>query len=102
MSLSSDKAKQYRAIAHNLKPVLLIGDKGPSEAVIAELNRALNDHELIKVKINLGDRDDRKTIIEEIVRQSGAELVQSIGKMAVLFKKAAKPNPKLSNVLRRC
>ncbi|PIE43163.1 MAG: ribosome assembly RNA-binding protein YhbY [Gammaproteobacteria bacterium] len=100
MSLSSDKIKQYRAIAHNLKPVLLIGDRGVSEALVTELNRALHDHELIKVKINLGDRDGRKQIFDDIFAQSGAELIQSIGKTIVLFKKADKPDPKLSNILR--
>ncbi|PID42990.1 MAG: ribosome assembly RNA-binding protein YhbY [Proteobacteria bacterium] len=100
MSLTSDKKKHYRAIAHNLKPVLLIGDKGVSESLVTELDRALHDHELIKIKINPGDRDDRKRIIDDIICKSGAELVQSIGKTVVLFRKADKPDPGLSNILR--
>lgn len=101
MKLSSDQIKQYRAIAHNLKPVIIVGDNGASEALLAELNRALSDHELIKIKINLGEKDDRAMLIEEILAASNAALVQTIGKMAVLYKKNPKPNPKLSNLLRQ-
>lgn len=88
MKLSSDQIKQYRAIAHNLKPVIIVGDNGASEALLAELNRALSDHELIKIKINLGEKDDRAMLIEEILAASNAALVQTIGKMAVLYKKS--------------
>ncbi len=101
MKLSSDQIKQYRAIAHNLKPVIIVGENGASEALLAELTRALNDHELIKIKINLGEKSDRALLTEEILAASGASLIQTIGKMAVLYKKAAKPNPKLSNILRQ-
>ncbi|KZY33768.1 MULTISPECIES: ribosome assembly RNA-binding protein YhbY [unclassified Oleiphilus] len=100
MSLSSADKKHYRTIAHNLNPVIIVGDKGLSEGLMEELNRALNDHELIKVKVAIGDRDDRSALITELVEQSGAELVQTIGKIAVLLKKNKKPNPKLSNLIR--
>lgn len=101
MTLTAAQKKQYRAIAHNLNPVIIVGDKGLTEALLEELDRALNDHELIKIKIAIGDRDDRAQLIEEVSRKSGAELVQSIGKIAVLLRKSKKPNPKLSNLLRR-
>ena len=100
MSLSSADKKHYRAIAHNLNPVIIVGDKGLSEGLIDELKRALKDHELIKVKVAIGDRDARGLMINELVEKSGAELVQSIGKVAVLLKKNSKPNPKLSNLIR--
>jgi len=100
MGLTAADKKQYRAIAHNLNPVIIVGDKGLSEGLQEELDRALNDHELIKVKIAVGDRDDRQTIIEELLRLSGAELIQTIGKIAVILRKNKKPNPKLSNLLR--
>ena len=100
MSLSSADKKHYRAIAHNLNPVIIVGDKGLSEGLMEELMRALNDHELIKVKVAIGDRDDRAAIINELVEQTDSELVQTIGKIAVLLKKNKKPNPKLSNLIR--
>jgi len=100
MTLSASDKKQYRAIAHNLNPVIMIGDKGLTEGLMDELNRALNDHELIKIKIAVGDRNIRSKIIEELVYKTGSELVQSIGKVAVLLKKNPKPHPKLSNLLR--
>jgi len=101
MSLTAADKKQYRAIAHNLNPVIIVGDKGLSEGLIDELNRALDDHELVKIKIAIGDRDERAALITEITSKSKSELVQSIGKVAVLLRKNVKPNPKLSNLIRR-
>ena len=69
-----------------------------SETVLAELQRALNDHELIKIKINV---DDRKAMIDDVCQQTGAQLVQAIGATALIFKAAERPNPKLSNLLRQ-
>ena len=65
-----------------------------------ETLRALNDHELIKVKFNIGDREVRQQLINELVSTTDADLVQTIGKVALLFKAADKPNPLLSNLLR--
>jgi len=101
MSLTAADKKQYRAIAHNLNPVIIVGDKGLSEGLMDELNRALDDHELVKIKIAIGDRDERAALITEITSKSKSELVQSIGKVAVLLRKNVKPNPKLSNLIRR-
>lgn len=100
MSLSPEQRREYRAIAHNLKPVVIIGDKGLTENLQQELERALNDHELIKVKIASPDRDQRQELTEALCKASGAQLVQSIGKIAVIMRRAAKPNPKLSNLQR--
>ncbi|WP_097458942.1 ribosome assembly RNA-binding protein YhbY [Mangrovitalea sediminis] len=100
MSLSAEQRRQYRAIAHNLKPVVMVGEKGLSEGLKQELERALDDHELIKVKIASNDREERQEIVEEICTATGAELVQSIGKIAVILRRAAKPNRKLSNLIR--
>ena len=100
MSLSPEQRRQYRAIAHHLKPVVMVGDKGLSEGVQQELERALDDHELIKVKVAGSDRDSRQAIIEELCRQTGAELVQIIGRIAVILRRAKQPNRKLSNLIR--
>ncbi|MCD1631544.1 ribosome assembly RNA-binding protein YhbY [Marinobacter shengliensis] len=100
MSLSPEQRREYRAIAHNLKPVIIVGDKGLSEGLQDELERALNDHELIKIKVATTDREARQEAIQALCESSGAELVQTIGKIAVILRRAKKPNPKLSNLLR--
>jgi RNA-binding protein len=100
MSLSPEQRREYRAIAHNLKPVIIVGDKGLSEGLQEELERALNDHELIKIKVASQDRETRHEAITALCESSGAELVQTIGKIAVILRRAKKPNPNLSNLLR--
>ena len=100
MTSSNEDKKHLRRLGHNLKPVVTIAAKGLSENVGAELDRALSDHELIKVKLAVGDRDAKKATIGEICLQSKAELIQSIGHMILLYRQADKPNPKLSNLLR--
>ncbi|GGY80317.1 ribosome assembly RNA-binding protein YhbY [Marinobacter zhanjiangensis] len=101
MSLSAAQRREYRAIAHNLKPIIIIGDKGLSEGLMQELDRALDDHELIKVKVANNDREARSEAISELCARSGAELVQTIGKIAIIMRRAKQPNPKLSNLARQ-
>ena len=98
-SINADK-KHLRRLGHNLKPVVTIAGKGLSENVTAEIERALADHELIKVKLSVGDREVKKSITEAICQQHSARLVQSIGHIVLLYRNAKKPNPKLSNLLR--
>ncbi|MBQ0832040.1 MULTISPECIES: ribosome assembly RNA-binding protein YhbY [unclassified Marinobacter] len=100
MSLSPQQRREYRAIAHNLKPVIIVGDKGLTENLQEELDRALTDHELIKIKVASQDREARQEAISALCESSGAEVVQTIGKIAVIMRRAKKPNPKLSNLLR--
>lgn len=100
MSLTSAVKKQYRSIAHHLNPVVIVSENGLSEGLIAEVDRALTDHELIKVRISVADRESKGLLIEELCQQTKAELVQTIGKMAVLFRKSREQNAKLSNLVR--
>ena len=100
MTLSTADKKHYRSIAHNLNPVVIVGEKGLTENLIEELSRALHDHELIKVKIAIGDRDDRTKIINTLINETKSELVQAIGKVVVLLKKNPKAKPKRSNLIR--
>ena len=81
---SADK-KKLRAEAHTLKPVVIIGHSGLTAAVLAEIEQTLNSHELIKVKIR-AERDERKLISEKICTDTGAELIQSIGQIAVIYR----------------
>ena len=100
MPLSSARKKQLRTLGHKLKPVVMIADKGVTEGVDAELERALDDHELIKVKININEPAIRKEIGAELCRTHNAELVQSVGKIILILREAKQPNAKLSNLLR--
>ena len=98
--ITKAEQKRFKAIGHSLKPVVTIAGNGLSDAVLLELNRAINDHELIKVRVNADDRDDKQATIEKVIGAANAELVQSIGNVALIYKSAKKPNPKLSNILR--
>ncbi|ALD01549.1 MAG: ribosome assembly RNA-binding protein YhbY [Acinetobacter sp.] len=99
-ALSIQERKRLRQIGHALNPVVMLGGQGLTENVVEETNRALNDHELIKVKIAGEDREARVAAMNEIAQVTGAEIVQTIGKIVLLYKKAAKQNPKLSNLVR--
>lgn len=77
--------KQLKSEAHSLKPVVIIGQFGLTEAVLAEIELALNHHELIKVKIR-AERDERKLISEKICTQTGAEFIQGIGQIIVIYR----------------
>jgi RNA-binding protein len=100
MSSQALDNRQLRAIAHKLKPVVTVAQKGISETVHKEIDQALTRHEIIKVKIVVGDRDLRKEVAAEICVQTCSELVQSIGNIVVLYRAARQPDPKLSNILR--
>ena len=93
--------KQLRTIGHKLKPVVTIAGNGLSEGVIAELDRALKDHELIKIKLAVGSREARATVAKEICDRSGAQIIQSIGNVIVVLRRTDKPDPRLSNLIRR-
>lgn len=100
MPLTQEQKKQYKSIGHHLKPVLTVADNGLTEGVLAELERALGDHELIKIKVNILDRESRLEAIAELCKAGKAELVQVIGKMALLYRKNVNVNKNLSNIHR--
>ncbi|WP_028241616.1 YhbY family RNA-binding protein [Stutzerimonas azotifigens] len=100
MPLTNEQKKEYKSIGHHLKPVLTVAEQGLSEGVQAELERALNDHELIKVQFRIAERDDRRALMDELCRIGRCELVQVIGKMALVYRKNPKPNRQLSNIHR--
>jgi len=100
MPLTQQQKKQYKSIGHHLKPVLTVADNGLTEGVLAELERALGDHELIKIKVNILDRESRLEAIAELCKAGKAELVQIIGKMALLYRKNVNVNKNLSNIHR--
>ncbi|MGF1764820.1 ribosome assembly RNA-binding protein YhbY [Aliivibrio kagoshimensis] len=86
MNLSTKQKQYLKGLAHNLKPVVLMGSNGLTEAVLAEIEIALDHHELVKIRVASEDRDTKNLIIEAIVRETKAEKVQTIGKVLVLFR----------------
>lgn len=100
MSLTPEQKKHYRTIGHNLNPLVTVAGKGLTENVQLEVDRALEDHELIKVKFAVGDRDVKKQLIKELAGIVEAVIVQEIGNIALLYRKAENPDPRLSNLLR--
>ena len=93
-------SKRLRGIAHHLDPIVTVGDRGPTEPVARELDRALTDHELVKVRMNVGDRTLRKDIGDALAAAANASIVQRIGKVIVLYRENPDAKPNLSNVQR--
>ena len=89
--ITSRERKALKAKAHSLEPIVLIGGKGLTDAVVAEVDFALNAHELIKVRAPGLERDERDRAFAEVSARTGAELVQQVGKVAVLYRKRVEP-----------
>ena len=87
--------KFIQSICHNLRPIVIIGSKGITPNIIEEIDRALKDHELIKIKINQADRRERLKSIGTISKQLSAKCVMNIGKTACLLRRS-QPTPKRS------
>ena len=100
MALSATEKKRFRGIGHHLKPVILVGGNGLSESLLAELDRALEQHELIKVKVHAEDRETRRALIDELPALSGCEIVATIGNVALVYRAARRQDPRLSNLVR--
>ncbi len=98
MTLSNAIKKKYRAIGHNLHPIVSIAQKGLSENIKLEIERALADHELIKIKLLAEDRVAKKELEAAICEGFKAECVQSIGHTMLLYRKAKKHEGRLSNI----
>ena len=88
-TLASNQVRHLRALAHNLKPVVMLGTNGLTAAVLAEIELAIAHHELIKVKLAGEDRDERRAIAEQICEQIQAANVQILGHNLIAFR--AKP-----------
>jgi len=101
----SKSAKQditlLQAIGHKLRPVVTVAGKGLSDNVISEIERALKDHELIKIKLAVGDKAARTAVTDELCERTGSEVVQSIGNIVLVLRRTKNPDPGLSNLIRR-
>lgn len=85
--LTGKQQSHLRALAHSLKPIVQLGKNGYTEAVRAQLDQALLDHELIKVKLGGDSRTDMDEVLELVQKALQAEVVQVIGNIAVLYRR---------------
>ncbi len=86
MTLKESQKKYLRGLGHKLKPVITVGDNGLSETLLAEYESTLAHHELIKVKVRVGDRGARDEIIRALSDGGCAELIQRVGNVALLYR----------------
>jgi len=93
MKLSEAQKKFLRGLGHQLKPLIMVGDAGLSESLLAEYESTLSHHELIKVRVRVGDREARDEIIRKLCDDSAATLVQRIGNVALLYRPNLKKKP---------
>ena len=95
MKLTKSQIKYLRSLAHKLKPVVRVGQNGLTENVMDEVRNALERHELVKIKINVGERQERDDVLGKISEETKSECIQKIGNVAVLFRRNAQ-NPVIS------
>lgn len=91
--LSKPQIKFLRGLAHDLKPVVMVGANGVSESVLEEINNALDHHELIKIKVRAEEREEKVEMIEQICKQAKAEKIQVIGHSLSIYRQS--PNKKI-------
>jgi RNA-binding protein len=95
MPLNTAQRTHLRRLGHAIEPVVLVGQNGISPNLIAEFERALNDHELVKVRARVGDRDMRDEILDELAKAAKAEIIQRIGHVALYYRR----NPEKPGIL---
>ena len=89
MTMNPSFRQELKGKAHHLKPIIIIGNEGLTVGVHNEIDRALNDHELIKIRVNANDREERKTLTTMITEQHHAELIGSIGHVVIIYREKA-------------
>lgn len=91
MALSAKQRKHLKALAHHRKPVVFVGNAGVTAAVIGEIKLALARHELIKIRLPGVARDERSAMVRNICETTRSDVAQEIGRVAVIYRPAAKP-----------
>ena len=86
MALTSKQRQYLKGLAHSLEPIVRVGRAGASPSVVEETKRSLASHELIKVRIENDDSAQRKALAEDLGRECGADVVATIGKLAILYR----------------
>jgi len=95
MPLSEKQKRHLRRLAHPLHPIVMLGNAGLTDAVANELERALNDHELVKVSARVSDRDGRNEVLAALAARTTSELVQRVGHVGVFYR----PRKALSKII---
>ena|SRR5438552_13132768 len=88
MNLSEKQKKHLRRLAHPLNPIVMLGNAGLSDAVVNELDVALEHHELVKVSARVGDRDVRDDALEQLAKRTRSDIVQRIGNVGVFYRRS--------------
>ena len=92
----NDKQKRYlKGLAHPLKPVVMIGNKGLTETVLAEIDNALEQHELIKIRVSGQEKADRLAMLNDIATKTSSNFILMIGHIGVLYRPAKEPTIQL-------
>ena len=86
MKLTNNQKKHLRSLAHDLRPIVMVGQHGLSDAVLAELESTMTKHELLKIKVRASNRDEKQEIVDKILSFSKAALVQVIGSVLVIYR----------------
>jgi RNA-binding protein len=94
MALSEKQKKHLRRLAHPMSPVVMLGNAGLTDGVVSELDRALNDHELVKVAARVGDREARNEALATLATRTLSEVVQRVGNVGVFYRRS-KELPKI-------
>ena len=95
MALSEKQKKHLRRLAHPLNPIVMLGNAGLTDGVVNELDRALTDHELVKVSARVGERAAREAVLTTLAARTMSELVQRIGNVGVFYR----PRDQLPKIL---
>jgi len=98
MNLNKKQIQYLKGQAHSLKPVVLLGSNGLTEGVVAEIDAALEHHELIKVKIPTDDREVKGLIVDAICRETNATKIQVIGKTLIIYRQAQEPKLQIPKI----
>jgi RNA-binding protein len=95
MAVSNKQKRYLKGLAHSLKPIVMVGNNGLTENVINEVNLALDNHELIKVRVSGQEREDKKAMLETIASETKSDLVLVIGNIGAFYRQAETPNIQL-------
>jgi RNA-binding protein len=95
MQLNERQKKHLRRLGHALHPIVNLGNAGLTDAVALEMERALTDHELVKVRARVGEREARDAALDELATRTRSLVVQRVGNVALYYR----PNPKLARIV---
>lgn len=98
MTLTGKQKNYLRGIAHNLNPVVMIGGKGLTDAVMNEIELALDQHELIKIKLPSNEKSEKVAIVAQITSATNSEPVQLIGRVGVVYRASDEAKITIPNI----